>query len=412
MKNIKLGIFGLGRGASFYESILKNNGEVVAVCDGNPEKLKDADKALNGKAALYSDFDEFINHDMDAVFLANCFHEHAPFAIKCLEKDLHVLSECTSNGTMAEGVELVRACEKSKGIYMLAENYPFMKFNQEMRRVYRSGKLGKALFCEGEYNHPIDMCDAEQMKSLRPYATHWRNFLPRSYYITHSLAPLMYITGAFPKRVTAFACFAPFEEAKYNGNMVGDRAANITTLNDDDSVYRVTGCAAFGAHENSYRVCGIKGQIENVRGIDKVMLRYNHWEIPDGEEAQSFYEPQWPEEIREIVEKAGHGGGDFFVIREFFNCIREKRRPEFDEYFATTCASVGILSHRSLLEKGIPYDIPDFRKEEDRIKWENDRLTPIPTFYEKPNMPCCSVPDFKPNEESYNNYLEITGGYR
>ena len=206
MKNIRLGIFGLGRGSSFYDSILVNNGEVVAVCDGNPEKLKQADEALKGKAALYSDFDEFIKHDMDAVFLANCFHEHAPFAIKALERNIHVLTECTSNGTMAEGVELVRACEKSKAIFMLAENYPFMKFNQEMRRVYRSGKIGKALFCEGEYNHPIDMADAEGMKHLRPYATHWRNFLPRSYYITHSLAPLMYITGAFPKRVTAFAC--------------------------------------------------------------------------------------------------------------------------------------------------------------------------------------------------------------
>jgi len=142
------------------------------------------------------------------------------------------------------------------------------------------------------------------------------------------------------------------------------------------------------------------------------MLRYNSWETPEGEEPQQFYAPQWPEEIREIVEKAGHGGGDFFVIREFFNCIRENKRPEFDEYFATTCASVAILSHRSLLQKGVPYDIPDFRKEEDRVKWEKDNLTPIPSFYSEINMPCCSEPNFKPDEEAYNNYLELTGGYR
>lgn len=409
MKKVKLGIFGLGRGGSFYDSIAANDGEVVAVCDRDEEKLQNA-KELIPDVALYRDFDAFLEHDMDAVFLANCFHEHAPFAIKCLEKGLHVLSECTSNGTMEEGVALVRAAEKSKAFYMLAENYPFMQFNQEMRRVYRSGNLGKALFCEGEYNHPIDMCDGKLMKDLRPYPMHWRNFLPRSYYITHSLAPLMYITGAFPKRVTAFPCFAPFEEAKYNGNMVGDRAAIITTLNDDASVYRVTGCAAFGAHGNSYRICGVKGQIENVRGGDgKVMLRYNDWEIPEGEEEKKYYMPQWPEEVREAVEKAGHGGGDFFVIREFFNCIRENRKPEFDEYFATTCASVGILSHRSLLENGQPYDIPDFRKEEDRIKYEKDDLTPLPSGGKEPTMPCCSVPDFKPDAQQYRNYLELTG---
>ena len=54
------------------------------------------------------------NHPgMEAVFLCNFFHDHAPFAIKALERNIHVLSECTSNGTMAEGVALVRAAKKS-----------------------------------------------------------------------------------------------------------------------------------------------------------------------------------------------------------------------------------------------------------------------------------------------------------
>ena len=409
MKTIRLGIFGLGRGGSFYEDIRLNNGEVVAVCDRDEEKLQQVQKLLEN-VTVYRDFDAFLEHDMDAVLLANCFHEHAPFAIKCLEKGIHVLSECASNGTMAEGVALVRAAEKSSAFYMLAENYPFMQFNQEMRTVFRSGKLGKALFCEGEYNHPFNMSNGEEMKSLRPYPSHWRNYLPRAYYITHSLAPLMSITGAFPKRVTAFACFAPFDEMKYNGNMVGDRAVILTTLNDDASVYRVTGCAAFGAHGNSYRICGTKGQIENVRGGEgKVMLRYNDWEIPEGEVERKYYQPEWPAEIRESVEQAGHGGGDFFVIREFFNCIRENRRPEFDEYFATTCMSVGLLGHRSMLENGQPYDIPDFRKEEDRVKYENDHLTPFWSGDQAPTIACCSVPDFKPEAQQYQNYLELTG---
>ena len=91
------------------------------------------------------------------------------------------------------------------------------------------------------------------------------------------------------------------------------------------------------------------------------------------------------EDIREIVEKAGHGGGDFFIVREFFNSIRENRKPMFDEYFATTMASVAILGHRSVLSGGMPFDIPDFRKEEDRKLWENDFLTPC--FDSKGNPP-------------------------
>ena len=98
------------------------------------------------------------------------------------------------------------------------------------------------------------------------------------------------------------------------------------------------------------------------------------------------------------------------MFREFFSCIRENRKPEFDEYFATTCASVAILAHRSLMEKGVPYDIPDFRKEEDRVKWENDHLCPIPRTGIPASFPCCSHPDYRPTEEQYNNYLEAIRG--
>ena len=411
MKTIKLGIFGLRRGSHFIENIMMHNGELVAVCENNEERLRNAVSKLPEKPAIYTDFDAFLEHDMDAVFLANCFHEHASYAIRCLEKGLHVLTECTSNATMAEGVALVRAVEKSKGIFMLAENYPFMQFNQEMYRVYQEGSLGRILYAEGEYNHPVDGSNTDSAKDLRPYAHHWRNFLPRSYYITHSLAPLMHITGAIPVRVTALPVYAPLDENIQNGSFVGDRAAIITCLNHDHSVYRVTGCAAFGAEENSYRICCTKGQMENIRGGEgKVLLRYNAWDTPEGAQTETCYKPEWPAETKDLIERTGHGGADYFVIQEFFDCIRTGRKPVFDAYFATTCASVAILSHRSLLERGVPYDIPDFPKEEDRKQYENDHLSP---FYggdgSTPTLPCCSNPDYRPSEEQYRRYLELTG---
>ena len=380
-KTIKMGIFGGYRGSTFYNCILANNAEIVAVCDFNVKYANKAKEMLGGDVAVYTAFDEFIEHEgLEAILLSNYFHEHAPYAIRALEKGIHVLSECTSNSTMAQGVELVRAAEKSSAIYMISENYPFMAFNQEMRRVYRGGSLGKILYAEGEYNHPLDPNDDDYAIELCPTSKHWRYNLPRTYYITHSLAPLMYITGARPKRVTALPVFDPIRSDS-NGLSRGvpERAAIITTLNDDASVYRVTGCASFGAHENSYRICCEEGQMENLRdGTGRVLLNYNAWSVPeDIPSARSCYTPQLKDKDAALAKKAGHGGGDFYVIREFLNCIREGRQPEFDVYFATTMASVAILGHRSMLENGVPYDIPDFRKEEDRAKFENDTLTPF-----------------------------------
>ena len=412
MEKIRLGVFGLGRGRSLFASMLAAGAEIVAVCEKDERRIEEALK-IAPEIAVYRNFDEFIEHPMDAVMLCNYFNEHAEYAVRCLERNIHVLSETTSNTTMADGVKLVRAAEKSKAFYMIAENYPFMVFNQEMRRVYRGGSLGHVLFAEGEYNHPLNPNNMAEVVKLRPSPEHWRNNIPRTYYITHSLAPLMYITGQRPVRVSAMPVYG-YEEDVTNPLNVHDRAAVITTLNDDRSVFRITGCAAFGCHENSYRICGELGQIENVRGSgNKVMLNYNKWNVPEGMEEHNYYKPEFPEEDKPLLEKAGHGGSDFYVFREFISCIRENRRPKFDEYFATTMASVGILAHRSILEGNKPFDIPDFHREEDRVKFENDELTP---FYgkngESPTLPCCSDPGYTPSAAkaiAYNNALKERG---
>jgi predicted dehydrogenase len=311
---------------------------------------------------------------------------------------------------MAEGVELVRAFEKSKSIYMLAENYPQMKFNREMKRVVDGGTLGKILFAEGEYNHPGDPWDSGFRKNYNFYPKHWRNFLPMTYYITHSWGPVMHITGATPKKVTAFAMYAPNNEDYPSASYNADRAANITTLNDDGSVFRVTACSTFGAHHNSYRICGTKGQIENLRGFgDRVMLRYNAWEKPENEECENLYTPSWNDKDENLIRKTGHGGADFITARIFLESVKAGQQPPhpFDIYSATVMSSVAILAHYSVLEGGKTFDVPDFRNEADRKQYENDRLTP---FWgddgSEPTLPCCSHPDYKPTPKQMELYLK------
>lgn len=411
MRKIRIGIFGMGRGIDIAENLsLLDDCEIVAFCEWDKDRVQKGLERFGKDVPVFEDFDTFLEQSLDAVVLANYFHEHAPYAIKCFKKNIHVFCECISNGTMAEGVELLCAFEKSSSIFMLAENYPQMKFNREMKKICDGGTLGKIVFAEGEYNHPVDPEDSSFLKGFIYFPEHWRNYLPRTYYITHSLAPLMWATGATPKRVSAIPLFAPFPE-KATARMVGDRAAIVTTVNDDGSSFRVTGCAGFGAHHNAYRVCGENGQFENLRGMDgKVMLRYNSWTKPEGKEEENLYEPSWNDSDEDKIESAGHGGGDYIVARMFLDCIREGRQPEhpYDIYSAVTMSSVAILGHRSVLNGGQPYDIPDFHKEEAREQYKNDRETP---FYgsdgSEPTIPCCSITDYRPTDEQMANYKKI-----
>ena len=410
MKKIKIGILGAHRGLHLAHNFIMLGCEIVALCDFNDKRRGKAMKELGESVAEYKDFDSFIEHDMDAVILANYFHEHAPFAIRCFEKGLHVFSECISNGTMAEGIELIKAFEKSNSVYMLAENYPQMIFNREMQRVCKSGAIGKILYAEGEYNHPVDPMDTSFLEDYNYFEKHWRNFCPRTYYITHSLGPVMSATGATPKRVTAFAMFEANKSDFPTARRVGDLAASVMTQNDDGSVFRITGCAAYGAHHNAYRICGTEGQIENVRGMDnKIMLRYNSWSKPEGAEDNNLYDPKWNDKDEELILKSGHGGGDYITARMFLESIEEGRQPEhpFDIYSAVAMSSVAILAHRSMLEGGKPYDIPDFREEKWCKIYENDRLSPFfGTDGTEPSVPCSSKP-CEPTERQLQMFREM-----
>ena len=148
-KKLKIGVFGARRGRGIAQGLtLTDKAYISAVCDYDESTYENIKPFCCEETKFYKDFDEFIESGMDAVVLTNFFHQHAKYAVMALEKGIHVLSETMPAVTMAECVQICRASEKSGAIYMLAENYPFMRFNQEMRRVYRGGSLGKAVYAE------------------------------------------------------------------------------------------------------------------------------------------------------------------------------------------------------------------------------------------------------------------------
>ncbi len=417
MKNLKIGVFGGGvRGVDLAKSFMLLDCEIVAVCEKREDRYDVIREHLGKDIVIYDKFEDFIEHGFDACILANYFHEHAPYAIECFRRNIHVFSECISNGTMAEGVELSRAFENTKSIYFLAENYPQMIFNREIKRICDSKTLGKIMYAEGEYNHPGDPMDIRFKKDYNYFPEHWRNYLPRTYYVTHSLGPIMHATGATPKKVTAFSISAPIPDNVPSASNSCDRASIMMTQNDDGSVFRFTGCAGFGGHHNAYRVCGTDGSIENVRGLDnKVVLHYNDWAKPEGAEEASFYSPGWNDKDEDLIMASGHGGADFITARMFVECIRENKQPEhpFNLHSAVAMSSVAILAHRSVLEGGKPYDIPDFTKEEDRKLYENDRISPFPKEDGgAPDIPCCTDPDYKPTETQLKLYRELIMGIK
>ena len=78
-----------------------------------------------------------------------------------------------------------------------------------------------------------------------------------------------------------------------------------------------------------------------------------------------------------------------------------------DRALGTRLSAVAILAHKSILQNAQPFDVPDFSKEEDCIKWQSDRTSP---YYGSdgrlPDIPCCSNPGYAPSEYSLNLFRE------
>lgn len=373
-RKARIGVFGCSRGQDYIKILkLLDDVELTAICEAKEPRLERALALCPEYTKGYTDFDEFIKSGLDGVILSNFFHRHTPYAIKAMENGVAVMSETTAAATMGDCVKLVRAVKKYNGRYMLAENYPFFATNMEIKRIYDEGSLGRVLYAEGEYVHPMSK---EQMIDCS-HPTHWRTWAPKTYYLTHSLGPLMYITSEMPKTVNARSIFAPdLFEGTFRRSV--DAASVMLVKTGSGAIFTFTGTATYAPHGNWYRVSGTKGGAETVRGDENsIRVGYNDWDRPENAK-DGTYRVDWTNENKQIVECAGHGGGDYWVCRKFIDYILHGEKPFFDVYRSVAMSAVAIQAWRSSLNNGVEYKIPDFTCEEDLAHFENDFDSPFP----------------------------------
>lgn len=372
MKKVRIGVMGAYRGTSminYCESA--ENAEVVAICDKWVEGLERQKATLNDpRITYYTNFEDFIKHDMDAVVLANYANEHAPFAIKAMRAGKHVFSEVLPVQTMKEAVELIETIEETGMVYAYGENYCYMPAPYEMRRLYREGKIGEFEYGEGEYIHN---CEPIWPSITYGEENHWRNRMYSTYYCTHSLGPLIHITGLRPVSVIGFEG-SKAERKRRVGAKSGSFGIEMVTLENGGIIKSIHG----GLYKNSiwYAVYGSHGRMESARedtgeGVERLFVNADAY---SGE-----YAPHEVESYRPVQDKAnksaafGHGGSDFYSMYHFVQKILgDPSADTIDVYEALDMFLPGMFAYRSILKGGIPMEIPDLRNKAEREKWRND----------------------------------------
>ena len=357
-KAVRVGVLGLRRGAAMARLAQQAGMQVVAVCERDDRRREEAATVLG--AAGYQDVEAFLDHAMDAVILVNDFDQHAPAAIRALDRGLSVLSETAACRTLAEGVALVEAAERSSGTYMFAENYPYMPFTREMRRRYAAGDIGEVRYAEAEYlDEPGDLAAMVNDRA------HWRARTPATYYCTHSLAPVAAITGTRPVQVSGFvAPTASGPEALERARQGRGWAALLVVRLDNGAVFKSLHGFLEAGQQAWVRVHGDRGLMENLRHGDTRTLRVV-WEVKDGEKwrrAEEVFLP-WPTEFpASTADPMGDGVAETLMLRDFASAVRHRTVPDQDVYFGVELSVTGIQAMRSSLAGSVPVEVPDLRR--------------------------------------------------
>lgn len=368
MANIlHIGIVGAcGRGASFKTACdAIPAAHIRAVCDVNKDKLHEAALRL-GADEEYADYQEMLDKsDLDAVVLGTPMLFHAPQAIAALKKGLSMLSEVTAGVSVEECRELALACKASRGVYMMAENYTYIKSNVLVREMARRGLFGTPYYAEGEYLHEL-----KGLNEITLWRRKWQTGINGITYGTHSLGPILqWMAGDRVVAVSGAGSGHHYRDprgAEYENEdscvMLGKmRSGGLVKIRVDmlsDRPHAMT----------NYTLQGTDGCYESARAAgdrQRIWLRAkakdaNSW-MDLAELEEEFLPDAWRAGA-EVAKKTGHGGGDYYEVVSFVEAALGKRPPEIGIHEALDMTLPGLISQQSIMQGGAWLPVPDSRE--------------------------------------------------
>ena len=356
MRELKIGLVGINRAAGYGELFMNHpRTEVTAICDINSKHLEEAGKEFKLKdSSLFSIYDDFINTDIDIVFIGAPISLHAEQSIKALKNHKHVLCEVTAASTIEECEKLFQTVKKAKTKYMMAENCCYFYYLQQWEKIIQQRKLGKILYAESEYLHALrEMIFNKETKEI-----YWRANRPPLHYCSHSLGPLLmflkddYIIKAtgLGKGINIMPDVGPGAIDMQVALFETKKGVIIKLLRS--SVYS-------GPYHLFYSVYGTKGFVESGRGGNNKKGKI----YVEGKDELarridcSITDPNAPEEAR----KGGHGTSEYFLIRDFINCIDNNTEPKIDITKALEMTVPGIIAHKAAMKGNVWLDVPHFK---------------------------------------------------
>lgn len=339
MDLVKFGIIGCGDAANFHALGIKNdlnpNMKFVAAYDVNESQVKRF--ANRNKMAPYTNMDEFLKSDIDAVLITVPHFLHESITKTVAKAGKHVLCEKPMATTLEECDSMIQATKQAGVKFMIAENHRFLPAHQYIKSVLVKGFIGDVFLArsyEGAFVSPKQFMD------------------PNSWHFTyekggggvvadqgvHKFALLNWFLG----KVDAAQCWCG--KAMNTPSTKGDDTAIILLRYKSGAMASVE-VTSVSVHplNNCSELQGTKGTIyEDHSWESPVKIFCSH---PEAEKKGEFYCPST------LIEHGPYP--KYYTIsaryedRHFADCIINNKQPEFTPEDAKEAVAVVLLAYLS-----------------------------------------------------------------
>ena len=366
LEKLNIGIVGAaGRGASFRAAFEAHPlARIHAVCDIQADALARAAQRL-GASEQYTDYETMLaQSEVDAVVIGTPMPYHAPQAIQALKYNIHVLSEVTAAVSIEECQTLVKTANASNAIYMMAENYIYMKPNVLVKALVQQGLFGQVYYAEGEYLHEL-----KDLNERTPWRRRWQTGIDGITYGTHSLGPILQWMP--DDRLVQVCCQG---SGRHYRDPRGDFYENqdtclmlAKTAKGALIKIRVDMLSERPHAMTNYMLQGTKGAYESARTPQdphRIWLadlghEKNSW--TNMSELEADYLPEMWRNPSQAALESEHGGGDYFEILDFINSITGDISCPIGIHEAMDMTLPGLVSQESIAAGGAWLDVPNSR---------------------------------------------------
>lgn len=390
MSKLKLGFIGVGlRGRSWIRDciLLRDDIEVVAICDNDPLKIQMIEKVYKDKnlplPKFFLDYHELLDlSEVEAVMIASAWESHSKIAIDAMKAGKPTAMEVGGAYSLDECFELVKAYEETKTFFMFMENCCYGRREMMILDMVNKGLFGEVVNCTGGYRHDLRN-EIARGRELRHYRL--RNYLSRNCdnYPTHQLLPICKILGindgnrllslyslaSAAKGLKAYSEETGIgkEDILENEVCQGDIVTTVIKCAHGETITLTLDTTLPRFYSRDFSVHGTKAMYSEDADCfffdNDPEHKKNEWNFKsyklNAEKYQEEYDhPLWKKTLKEGL-TGGHGGMDGIVLSAFIDSLKNGWESPLDVYDAATVMSISALSEMSI-STGAPVAIPDF----------------------------------------------------